>query len=495
MGITVTAKGSWVEGKGVQLTFAPSSTTGLTGFIVHWRNASSSEAWHTEELAATARELQIAATVAQDWQVHGEEETPAATGTTGPPPPPAAELKLVLVNGGTEVEVASAPTAGQTVDFALCSENSGSGGNVLFEPKGVPVGGRVKGKVGHEWIDGKVTGGTEWWSTKHGRIKVTVAAPPPPPVEEPPVEPAGFHRGMNAGGWTRSQEVADAKKLGPSPAVRLENPSETTAFTSTGTAVVYLNSGGVSTASHFTPAARDIRARTIARQRLTFAQKLRRLFAYNTGGVKALSTSTVVADAVAVVKKHPDIVAYEYLNEPGGDWFWGGGADSQENATAYAKQSRAIYEAFQKEFGSKAPPLLLSFDGGHAGENGWGKKVIAADPTLFKLPGVIPTNHPYDGGSANPSSTLVHWGSVEETHALTGKWPAITEYGRPRESGTGDSPKSTEAQQAAADGAMVHAGKEHGCPFVLIFGYRAGNYGIFSSGDVPFAAVEAIRLA
>ncbi len=279
---------------------------------------------------------------------------------------------------------------------------------------------------------------TDW---EQGTVPAKPSPTPEPPAPEPtpPPPPASaFRRGMCAGGWTQSQEVADAKKLGSSPTVRLENPGSTSPFTSAGVDVIYLNSGGTSVNSHFTPEARMHRSAVLA-GRLYEAADIRERFkphryGYSSGGIRSLNAATVAADAVAVLKKHPDVWAYELLNEPGGNWFWGPGAESQENATAYCKLIREVHAALVAN--NLARPLIVSFDGGHAGDNTWGRRMLAADPTLFQIPEVIPSNHPYDGGgSTNPASTLVHWGSCEETHRLTGKWPAITEYGRPLESG------------------------------------------------------------
>lgn len=416
-----------------------------------------------------------------------------------PPPPPAVVgVEIALTADQTRVEVTALPPGSSGADFALCK--TAGGAEPLYRPKNVQLHGTVVPDAGFPFVDaiarsgqGSTVGLGGWYSTRHAGQRIHVEGPVPPPPEEPPAPPpvTGFKRGMCAGGWNRSQEVADAKKLGVNPTVRLENPSETKAFTSAGVGVVYLNSGGTSTnLPHLSDAAREHRSAVMLGLRQI---KENTRYGYSSGGVKSLNVATVVTNAVAVLKKHSDVWAYELLNEPGGNWFWGGGAESQENATAYCKLVRAVYKGLTEN--GLLRPVLVSFDGGHAGDNSWGKKMLTADPTLFALPEVIPTNHPYDGSGANPSSTLVRWGSVEETHRLTGKWPGITEYGRPLANGTGDSPKSSEAQQAAADGAMTKKAREAGCPCTLIFGYRAGNYGVFSSGDQPLPAVAAIANA
>lgn len=366
-------------------------------------------------------------------------------------PAPSGELKLALTVDKTGVQVLAAPGL---VDFALCADKEGA--SPIYEPKGVKVGGIAKGKPGHEWVDAHVAGAAEWWSKQHGRIKVEVGVAPPP--VEPPVEPpkpGAFKRGLCAGGWNRPQEVADLKRF-PNPVVRLEHPTDTASFSNAGVAVIYLES------------------------------------AYNTGNVKAIKPATAVVNAQTTLRNHPDIWCYEYGNEPGGDWFFGPGAFSKENAAAYCKLLRAVRT--EAMTGSKVL-LLASFDGGHAGNNQWGHWMLEADPGIVSVVDAVSV-HPYDGSGTSPSSTLVRWSAVDDAHKSTGKPVIISEYGRPLVNGTGDSPKSTEGQQAAADGAMVRKARESG--FVLavtIFGYRAGNYGVFSSSDQPLPAVAAIAAA
>ena len=271
-----------------------------------------------------------------------------------------------------------------------------------------------------------------------------------PPYEEVPTEGA-FHKGVDGGGWGLSNELADYKKLGSDPSVRLENPGNTSSLTGAGIFVVYL------------------------------------LNHYNTGGVKAINAAAYVKEAEAEAAQNPTD-ALEVLNEPGGNWFWGSGAESEANAKAYDALLKAVHEHVHV-------PIYGSFDGGHAGENGWGKEMLKADPNVVSYVTAF-TEHPYDGKSANPSSTLVHWGAVEEAHRLTGKPVAITEYGRPLLESTGDSPKSTEAQQAAADGAMVRKAREVGwVPNVEIYGYRGNSapcYAVFKENGEPRPAVAAV---
>lgn len=446
--------------------------------------------------------LTLLGTSAQDAALKAKIETDLPA-PPPPPPPVVVGVEIALTPDKTGVVVTALPPGASGADFAQCKTAAGL--EPLYAPKNVQVGAPVPGDVSRPYLDaiarsgqGSTVGLGGWYSTRHAGQRVHVEGavpPPPPPVEEEekpvPPPPTGFRRGMCAGGWSRPQEVTDAKKLGANPTVRLENPSETAAFTSAGVAVVYLNSGGTSTnLPHLSDDAREHRSAVMLGVRQV---KENTRYGYNSGGVKALNGPQVAANAVAVLKKHPDVLVYELLNEWAGDWFWGANARSSASAAAMARITREVHAALKAN--GLLRPIWVGFDGGHAGDNTAGRMILEADPTLFSIPEVIPTNHPYDGSGANPSSTLVHWGSVEETHRLTGKWPAISEYGRPLANGTGDSPKSTEAQQAAADGAMVKKGREAGCPAVLIFGYRAGNYGVFSSGDQPLPAVAAIANA
>lgn len=278
---------------------------------------------------------------------------------------------------------------------------------------------------------------------------------PAPPVEPPKTN---FLKGWNGGGWG-SAELANLKAANAT-CVRLENPADTLSYSNNGQKVVYL------------------------------------FGSYQSGGVKSINVGAWVAQALTVVRAHSDIWAFEALNEPGGNWFWGSGAESAENAAAYCRLLKALREAFTKEFGSKAPLIFASFDGGHAGDNTWGKHMLAADPNVSSYVDAF-TEHCYDGSDADPAKTLVRFRAVEEAHRLTGKLIAITEYGRPTISGTGDSPKSTPEQQAKALAAMIHASREAGyVSCVCVYGYRDGKgaqgYGVYNENDSPKPAVAAI---
>lgn len=275
-------------------------------------------------------------------------------------------------------------------------------------------------------------------------------------LEEPPHEELPgvvFHKGVDGGGWGEANELRDYKQLGTNVSVRLENPGNTAYLTSRGYYVVYL------------------------------------LNHYNKGGIKAVDANAYGKEVAAVHAQDPTD-AIEVENEPGGNWFWQNpGAESQENATAYDHLLKVSHEA------CPVCVLYASADGGHAGDNAWLKKMLKADPNVVNYVTAF-TEHPYDGSGANPDATLVHFGAVEEAHSLTGKPIDITEYGRPLATGTGDSPRSTEAQQAKADGAMVKKARSVG--WVLgaeIYGYRGDGspeYAIFKASGEPRLAVAAI---
>lgn len=271
------------------------------------------------------------------------------------------------------------------------------------------------------------------------------------PHEEIPGEPV-FFKGTDGGGWGATAELTDYKKLGAHPSVRLENPGNTSTFTQAGIHVVYL------------------------------------LNHYNTGGIKSVNISNYVKEVESIHTQDP-LDPIEVENEPGGNWFWGGGAESETNAGAY---DHLLKEAHVHVPGAT---LYASFDGGHAGNNAWGKAMLKADPGVVNYVTAF-TEHPYDGSGANASSTLVHWNAVAEAHSATGKDIAITEYGRPLQASTGDSPKSTEAQQANADGAMVRMARSVGwVREVEIYGYRGDSspcYAIFKGDGTPRPAVAAI---
>lgn len=440
------------NGEQVVLTWETTSTTNLLGFIVE-ESVEGGPWTKLPELPPAVSILTRTQPKAAKYRVWDDDKN-GVSGTVEVQPAPTASVQIVLTDDRSGIKVLSAPANTATITFAG-SDSPNEGNTKYFRvslaeavahpftpPAGYPyAGARADNSSG-------IALGT--WA---GRIQTTPVAPPSPVTT--------MRRGWNGGGWPLAGELADLK-LGKADCVRLETPRETLPYTKNGQEVIYLESGP-----------------------------------YLSGGIKSIDVASDVAHSIATVKAYPDILALEKKNEPGGNWFWGSGAESVENAAAYCRLLKALSEAFIKEFGSKAPLIFASFDGGHAGDNTWGKHMLAADPKVVNYVDAF-TEHPYDGSGANPASTLVHFGAVEEAHALTGKPIAITEYGRPTISGTGDSPKSTLEQQANADAAMVRKSREVGYVIaVMIFGYVSGaqGYGIFNKQGSPKPAVEAIAKA
>lgn len=165
-------------------------------------------------------------------------------------------------------------------------------------------------------------------------------------------------------------------------------------------------------------------------------------------GVSSINRSTWAADAVAAFNANPTMLAMEILNEPGGSWFWGSGAESSTNAAAYAALLQTVRSAFNAN--GSAPLLLASYDGGHPGGTTWGTMVHAADPNVWSYVDGV-TVHPYGGNSDRAASALGNRASAASANAATGKPIWITEVGWPTatmQTATGDSYQWTEDQQA-----------------------------------------------
>jgi hypothetical protein len=180
---------------------------------------------------------------------------------------------------------------------------------------------------------------------------------------------------------------------------------------------------------------------------------------YNGGGVKALNVEKVVGNAVGLVKANPKILALEVLNEPGNRAFWGSEAESSENAAAYARILKRVHEAFVADFGSAAPLILASYDGGNGLRN-WYEKMLATDPNVGSYIDGI-TIHSYSG-----TGPLGNRERTEEAHARTGMSVYITEFGW-------DSSQVTEAEQATDIYNFVMWARGQGyIAAVMDFGYR-----------------------
>lgn len=295
------------------------------------------------------------------------------------------------------------------------------------------------------------------------RLRAITGSAPSPVVSVPPVAPPplAFVKGLCAGGWERSGEFADLKSIGV-PLVRLDTPSSILPWVENGQKVIYLQSG-------------DVRG-------------------YNTGGVRAINVSAFVTAAVGVIKANPGMFAFEVLNEPAGSWFWGASAYSQANATAYVALLKALHEAVQ---GLPGKPLLLaSGDGGNVSV-GWLEMMLDADLDAGSYVDGF-TAHPYDGAAA--TVPCVNFSRIEAIHRLSGKPVAVTEYGRPTNETTGDSPKTTETGQAEAVTQMIQRCRASGIVSMLtVYGYRDGTnapgYGLVKLEDQKKPAWDALATA
>jgi hypothetical protein len=164
----------------------------------------------------------------------------------------------------------------------------------------------------------------------------------------------------------------------------------------------------------------------------------------NSGGVSAINITNWVNYATSWYQSNcgstPTLSCpmLEVLNEPAGSWFWGNNANDQTNATAYANLVKATYIAFHNKYGSSAPLILASYDGGYSGDTSWGQEWWpAANNGGINMSSYVDgvTMHPYGGKTGSRSS-------VTDSHAQTNKPVYITEVGWPTAVGqpsTGDS--------------------------------------------------------
>jgi len=206
---------------------------------------------------------------------------------------------------------------------------------------------------------------------------------------------------------------------------------------------------------------------------------------YSSGGVSALNASSWAQNAVSTFQSQcggsaSNCPAIEVLNEPGGSWFWGGSAESQTNANAYAKLLQTVYTGFHSKYGANAPQILASYDGGHESDVTWGREVwgntVGINVNSY-VDGV--TVHPYGGTSNQTASAQGNRAQVTTAHTATGKPVWVTEVGWPTAVGqasTGDSLQWTQTQQAANTYNFVNWARSAGyVASVMDFNYR--DYG------------------
>ena len=183
---------------------------------------------------------------------------------------------------------------------------------------------------------------------------------------------------------------------------------------------------------------------------ISYGYKLDILFGYdvndneNSGGVSAINITNWVNYATSWYQSScgstPTVSCpmLEVLNEPAGSWFWGNNANDQTNATAYSNLVKATYTAFHNKYGSSAPLILASYDGGYSGDTSWGQKWWpAANNGGINMSSYVDgiTMHPYGGNTGSRPSVL-------DAHTQTSKPVYVTEVGWPTAVGqpsTGDS--------------------------------------------------------
>jgi len=142
----------------------------------------------------------------------------------------------------------------------------------------------------------------------------------------------------------------------------------------------------------------------------------------------------------------PDLGAStaEILNEPGNPYFW----SDPGNYSAYSGLIEAVHNALAVLPEADRPRLLVSYDGGFAGDS-YGRTLVKTDPNLLGLQ-LGWTVHPYGGHGS--SSAQGNRPRVTEAYADTHQPVYVTEVGWPTAAGkesTGDSLQWSESQQAA----------------------------------------------
>ena len=272
---------------------------------------------------------------------------------------------------------------------------------------------------------------------------------------------AGFLLGVNAGYWG-PREPRDLRRV--ANVVRLTNPPRLTPWEREGLRVIADFSGP-----------------------------------YTREGVSGLDHAAYIARVVAFVKRNPRVLAIEVLNEPGGQWFWGHDAESDENRESYAQLLVEVHEALVARFGARRPLELASWDGGHDSSNAWGEAWSRNAVALADVDGV--TNHPYGGRGERGQAILGNRPLIEADEAVSHKPIYITEVGFPTGHNLGDSLLYTEAEQALAISSFARWARR--TPYiagVTFYGYRdaheGGGYGIETHRGrrkPAFAVLERLR--
>jgi hypothetical protein len=220
---------------------------------------------------------------------------------------------------------------------------------------------------------------------------------------------------------------------------------------------------------------------------------------YTHAGVSALNHAAYVARVVAFVRKNPRVFAIEVLNEPGGNWFWGSDAESPENRESYALLLIEVHEALERDFGSRRPLELASWDGGHDSSNAWGEAWSHNAKALADVDAV--TNHPYGGRGTRAQAILGNRRLIEADESVSHKPVYITEVGFPTGNNFSDSLLYSEEEQAFAISSFARWARATGyIGGVTLYGYRdaheGGGYGIETHRGrhkQAFAVLESLR--
>jgi putative glycosyl hydrolase len=195
---------------------------------------------------------------------------------------------------------------------------------------------------------------------------------------------------------------------------------------------------------------------------------------YTRGGVSALNAGAWVASTLAFYRANTDpsrTPFIEVLNEPGGTWFWGSNAISQQNADAYRNLVHLTWSAFHAVYGDRAPKILATFDGSQAMTFGvrWWRPESAA-----YVDGIVV--HPYGGTGDRFTSALGNRQRVVDAHNYTHKPIYVTEVGWPTCtacSATSDSRQWSEVDQANNLTSFMNWARSTGfVAAVMYFNYR-----------------------
>lgn len=225
---------------------------------------------------------------------------------------------------------------------------------------------------------------------------------------------------------------------------------------------------------------------------------------YTGAGVSGINAASWVSNALNLYRASCSTATcpwIEVLNEPYWPRWWGGSADSQANADAYARLLKATYEAFHAQYGAGAPKILASCED-QSWNNHWCDRwrgsAAVANPLQY-VDGV--TVHPYGGIADRLQSRLGSRAEVMVARLVTGKPVYVTEVGWPTataSSSTADSLQWSEADQAANLTSFIDWARATGyVAAVMYFNYRdfGGNdwYGVVRGNGTHKPAYYALH--